>query len=208
MSEVERRRKYVGTRALIETDRILTPSFADGVLYFTGAQVELMRNLMQYANEIETYVSEYESGYYMIPDASDWDDLQAIVADLEETLMGNPNTIWGYNDLWVERNLGYGSGTDDLYVSSDTVPEGEIWILQNCYVKHNAAAAKITILYAYADTEFIYYVTVPALAPNIYERYQGPLTLKEGDKVVAWVTAPGDGKQVDFGILGYKMAVP
>ena len=101
MSEVERRRQYTETRVLIDSVKILSPTFDDGDLYFTGSQIELMRNLMQYANRIESYVAEYEPGYYLTPDNDDWDDIQAIVADLEEVLMGNPNTLWGYADRYA-----------------------------------------------------------------------------------------------------------
>jgi len=69
-----------------------------------------MRNLVQYANRQSTYVAEYEGGTYLTPDDADWDDIQAIVADLEETLMGNPNTLWGYAD----RYLRHQSDTSDV----------------------------------------------------------------------------------------------
>lgn len=88
MSEDWRRKDYYKTRVLIDTARVLDPQFKDGLLCITGAQNELLRNLMQYLKRRSTFASEYHPGYYLAPTIAEWDELQAIVADLEETLMG------------------------------------------------------------------------------------------------------------------------
>ena len=88
MSTEWRRKTYYNKRVLINTERILDPQFDDSVLCLTGAQLELVRNLMQYLHRRSTFASEYEKGYYLAPTNDEWDDLQAIVADLEETIMG------------------------------------------------------------------------------------------------------------------------
>ena len=88
MSEEWRRKTYYDKRVLIETERILDPQFDDSVLCLTGAQLELVRNLMQYLHRRSTFASSYEKGYYLAPTNAEWDELQAVVADLEETIMG------------------------------------------------------------------------------------------------------------------------
>ena len=60
--------------------------------------VELLRNITAYLHQERTFVDEYHDTYYLTASVTDFDKLSAIVADLEETLMGNPNTVWGYKD--------------------------------------------------------------------------------------------------------------
>lgn len=88
MSESWRRKTYYDKRVLIETARILSPQFDDSLLCITGAQLEMLRNLTQYLKRRSTFVSAYHEGYYDAPTEAEWDNLQAIVADLENTLMG------------------------------------------------------------------------------------------------------------------------
>ena len=54
----------------------------------TGAQLEMLRNLTQYLHRRSTFVAETHEGYYLAADNDDWDSIQAVVAELEETLMG------------------------------------------------------------------------------------------------------------------------
>jgi len=88
MTETWRRKSYYTPRVLIDVGRVLSPEFPDSLLCLTGAQQELLRNLTQYLHRRSTFVSEYHDGFYLGPDNDDWDELQAIVAELEETLMG------------------------------------------------------------------------------------------------------------------------
>lgn len=88
MSESWRRKTYYDKRVLIDTARVLDPQFCDSWLCITGAQLEMLRNLTQYLRRRSTYVSVYETNSYLAPSESEWDDILAIVADLEETLMG------------------------------------------------------------------------------------------------------------------------
>ena len=88
MSETWRRKTYYKPRVLISTERVLDPQFEDALLCITGAQLEMLRNLTQYLHRRSSFVSSNHDGYYLVADNDDWDDIQAIVADLEETLMG------------------------------------------------------------------------------------------------------------------------
>lgn len=88
MSENWRRKKYYDKRVLIETSRILDSTFNATLLCLNGAELELLRNLCQYLHRRSTFVSEYQTGYYLAPSTIEWDALDAITANLEEKLMG------------------------------------------------------------------------------------------------------------------------
>lgn len=88
MFDIVRRRSYNTLRVLIESSRILNPQLDDSLICLSGAEIELLRNLTQYLHRQDSFVATYNAGYYLTPDQEAWDDLQAIVADLEEKLMG------------------------------------------------------------------------------------------------------------------------
>ena len=98
MTDPLRRHKYALNRILIPSARILSPEFNAAYVFLTGSHVELLRNLLAYATRETTFVNEYHDGYYVSPDDTDWDSLSAIVADLEEVLMG---TVIGPYDAYV-----------------------------------------------------------------------------------------------------------
>lgn len=87
MTDVLRRKWYVESRVLIETARILNPQFKSTILEISGAELEILRNLMMYVNRESTFASGYFSRYYLSPTVNEWNSLLAIVADLEEKLM-------------------------------------------------------------------------------------------------------------------------
>ncbi|GAH01275.1 unnamed protein product, partial [marine sediment metagenome] len=126
---VDATRKHIAPqhRVLVDAKAFLNTEINAGVLYFTPGQIELMRNLMQYANRRTTWASDYYIGYYLSPTDEDWNLIQQEVADLEETLMGNNNTLWGYSDQYYDvlQDLSMPAGVEDMYGS--VVPEGEVW---------------------------------------------------------------------------------
>lgn len=98
MPDILRRHKYALNRILIPAARILSPEFNAAYIFLTGSHVELLRNLLDYANRETTFVDEYHDEYYTSPDSADWQLLQLIVAELELMLMG---TVLGYYDAYV-----------------------------------------------------------------------------------------------------------
>jgi len=88
MVESWRKKTYYGPRVLIETERILNTSFPDILVCLTGPQVEMLRNLTQYLHRRSAFAQGYEKSYYLAPDNEDWVTISAIVAELEEKLMG------------------------------------------------------------------------------------------------------------------------
>lgn len=99
MPEATRVKKYYRKRVLIDTERVLDPQFDDSLLCITGAQLEMLRNLTQYLHRRSTFVSEYNDQYYLAPTEEEWDSLQAIVADLEETLMGCEDLVTALDNI-------------------------------------------------------------------------------------------------------------
>lgn len=88
MSETAWRRKsHYKTRVLIGTDDVLESPFEDALVCLTGPQRNLVQNLTEYLHRRSTFVSEYGDGYYLAPTNAEWDDLQEVVADLEDKIM-------------------------------------------------------------------------------------------------------------------------
>ncbi len=88
MTETWRKKPYYKPRVLIGVQDCLASTY-DGVLVcLTAGQVNVLRNLLEYAKRRSTFVSSYEESYYIAPSATEWDGLQAMIADLEDKLMG------------------------------------------------------------------------------------------------------------------------
>lgn len=88
MSELERFRRFYRPRVLIDVADLESPPFDGGLLCVTGAQLLLLRNLCEYLHRPTTFVSEYVATGYYVPTKEEWDTIQAIVAELENELMG------------------------------------------------------------------------------------------------------------------------
>lgn len=80
-------KQYYDPRVLIEVSDVLQSEFSDCVVCLTGAQLCMLRNLCQYLERRVTFVSEYREKDYLAPTEAEWNDIQYIVADLEDTLM-------------------------------------------------------------------------------------------------------------------------
>ncbi len=193
---------------MLETDRILNPQFDDAVLYFTGAQIEMLRNMTQYLNRIDTYASLYNLTSYLVPTDDDFDDILAIVADMEETLMGNPNTIWGYEDRLAEREDHTKVGAGTYNMDFDQVPAGEVWVVTAIASYNSASNGYHEYLLSDSVTYYPVYPFGYASA-NIW-RVTAPmhLVLKEDDRMRI-VFRDCQNNDILIGTLtGYKMDFP
>ena len=94
-----RRKTYYKPRVLIDTQRVLNPQFDDALLCITGSQLEMLRNLTQYLRRRSTFADNYQEGYYYAPTEIEWDEISAIVAELEETLMGCEELMQTFADM-------------------------------------------------------------------------------------------------------------
>lgn len=87
MSEAWRKKRYYKPRIIMSTSDILENPFPGRLVYLSGAETSLIRNLLAYATRRVTFATSYSDQYYLTPTTEEWDTLQAIVASLEDTLM-------------------------------------------------------------------------------------------------------------------------
>jgi len=80
-------KRYYGPRVLIDLAQLETSPFQALVLCLSGPERSIVQNLMQYAHRRSTFVSEYHDDYYLAPSEEEWDDIDALVAQLEDKLM-------------------------------------------------------------------------------------------------------------------------
>ncbi|GAG58107.1 unnamed protein product [marine sediment metagenome] len=207
MFDIVRRRSYDERRVLIDSARVLDSPFDDSLVYLTGAQQELLRNLTQYLHRQDTFVATYCAQHYLTPDVDAWDAIQAIVSDLEDVLMGNPNTIWGYKDVFVFTDSDSSMDAGDNTIWGPSVPAGEVWRISNMSFVTDSAICTSVKMRAYIDGTYIDLTEV--VTPTIDLLYDFPIdvVLKEGDRPLCTFY---DLAENDFGRAtwsGYKMDV-
>jgi hypothetical protein len=204
----EHRYGYTYHRVLIDSTRVLDPQFHDAVIYVTGAQLELLRNMTQYLNRLSTYVSEYHPDYYLSPTIEDYDIINAIVADLEETLMGNPNVIWGYSDnLWYRASAVAGSDATKN-IGTPTIAEGELWVISKVSLHRTDNADNPVRLTHFGSLGYRDVADYPIPAVNTYYDYDVRSVLKAGEALRFGFTGATTGETVTIVVLGYQMVVP
>lgn len=207
MSETDRMTFYNRTRVLIESDRVLEPPGKGRATFLSASHLEMLRNLTHYLHRRTSFVSEYAVQYYMMPDDTDWDAIEEIVAELELNLMPDNVTVWGYSDrLHTVEDDTVASGTT-LLQNHTTVPSGEVWVVSGFNLWSSAAVPSVLVVARMfgancpvggplALTAGIYYVS-PAMQ----------VTLKEGDWMqVSWAGL-AVGQRCISNVWGYKMDV-
>jgi len=183
MSEAERRTKYTGERVLIEAERILAPQFAAQGIFLSGAQVELLRNVVEYLGRDTTFVDEYHGGYYLSVTDDDWDTIQSIVADLEDKLLMNDNTMWGYSETWESVETEVSDASSPFIVETDAVGAGELVSVETFVVWHNHVAER-TVLATLVRSAVVHPFTGNLTVPSgVWLGGGVALTLAEGDKL-------------------------
>ncbi|GAG90115.1 unnamed protein product, partial [marine sediment metagenome] len=128
MSEVWRRKSYYEPRVLIDTSRVLTPHFDDALVCLTGAELEMLRNLTQYLHRRATFAASYQETYYYAPTEAEWDDIQAIVANLEEKLMGCTELAQLMADMLTAMQCTCNALQDIANISPVITPLVEDWL--------------------------------------------------------------------------------
>ncbi len=199
---------YRYDRVLIEAERVLDSQFDDAVLTVSGAQLEILRNLMMYANRQATFVDTYYTNFYELPDDTDWDAIQAIVAELEERLMGNVNTPLGYYDRVFEEinDVGVPAATRTLRMT--VVPSGYVYIIQAIAMRNDDSGVNQTKAVTDGNSSLIIERLSPAGA-GLWHPLQVPNTvLKESDTIEGTFYNCTSGDDLHLKIWGYKMQVP
>lgn len=208
MTDPTRRRRYRYDRIVIEKARILDAQFDDAVLFFTGAQIELMRNMTEYLRRLETYCSDYHLGYYLTPTPEDYDSLMAIVASLEETLMGNPNTLFGYKGTKHLDNSTTVSGAGLKQLSTGTVPADELWRMETYDARNeDTVCSRIQLLIGSGTGSTIVHEVDNPGADELVQ-WTGLITLPPGASLIAKFYDCADGDKIKMEARGYTMAIP
>lgn len=83
-----RHRTYYDPRVLLYVPDVLETTFPDSVVCLTGQQAAMLRSLCEYLHRPTTWVAEYQTDGYLVPDDDTWDEILGIVAECEEMLMG------------------------------------------------------------------------------------------------------------------------
>jgi hypothetical protein len=194
---------------LIDAARVLNGQFDDAVVHLSGAQLEMLRNLTTYLHERTTFVDTYHPEYYELPDDEDWDTIEAIVSDLEDKLMGNENTIWGYFDR-IGQEVDDLAGVGDSWVQDhEEVPSGEVWVINQ--ISFETDGPQVT---AYSYVHFHTFIRPPiaetiTVPTDVGKTAAGlNVTLREGDFVKVLWSGTTEGQRLKSYLLGYKMKVP
>jgi hypothetical protein len=87
------RRKYYGPRIVIDHDSLELPETQEILVCLTAQELAMVRPILGYLHRRTTFACEYNDGYYVIPDDETWDNIQAIVAELEYKLMTSCDDI-------------------------------------------------------------------------------------------------------------------
>lgn len=166
MFDIVRRRKYVERRVLIDSARILDSPFDDSLICLSGAELELLRNVCLYLRRQDTFVASYFAQHYLTPDSTDWDALQAVVAGLEEKLMGCPEVMENIEAMlslmehssalgvptFYEKRYSYTVlGGWDGNIDLDVVPDNVLRVCDHFAGYDNQRAITSTIIKAYVD---------------------------------------------------------
>jgi len=207
MDDYQENLGYVQSRILIEHDRVLTPTLPGCTIVLTGGQVEMLRNVAHYLSRRSTFVEKYNPITYTTPDDENWENILSIVADLEENLMGNENTIFGVKERWSE-NLGETKSGDGAFSKLSTVvPSGYIYVAQLITVTNFTRAGGTSfILVADGTTSFYaeHISPLPIYKPLTHDK---ELVLMAGDWVQVVINGCINGDDIRAGVWGYKMLV-
>lgn len=208
MTEDDRQIHYNALRTLISAERVLDSDFPPTTVFLEGSELEILRNLMNYAANRETFVETYAGSYYNWVSLDDWIVIEGIVASLEAKLMGTGNVVWGYNDIYKEDLGGAALGIPGSHLEwGSVVPEGEVWVIDLISVTSIDGIPSSTEIWINDGTTTWLIVRLTGQATAQPMNYEGRLTLCEGMKVGVYLSGLSVGDDVSALALGYKMEV-
>lgn len=133
-----RRKGYYSPRIIMDVADVLSSPFGDAVVCITGAQRNMLQNVMAYLSRRVTFASERFEQHYLTPTPEEWDDIQAIVADLEDKVMNCDAFTQMLEDILAAAACacaGSGKGyTDDVTgpIYDNLEDDGKVeWVMQD-----------------------------------------------------------------------------
>lgn len=199
--------RYVSSRVLVESARVLSMGGFQS-LVVSGAQAEILRNVVAYAGLRSSYVDVYHDAYYQMPDDSDWGDIQDIVADLEYKLMPSENALFGIYETF--RNVEqHGVVTGPNYTRSwGPVPAGYWYVLKNAWIGNFTRSSTYTFISVTSSDGVDYIKTATSLTQYMPMVYGGEYIMKPGDYLTWTVNTVQSLDDMRMGCSGYKMTIP
>lgn len=122
MAEEWRVKRYYQPRVLIGVQDTLECSFPATLLCLEGSELNILRNLVQYAHRRATWVSEYHPSYYLAPSTEEWDQIESLVAGLEEKLMGCAEIVELLESILAAASCACDAGRQTVFVSNASQP--------------------------------------------------------------------------------------
>jgi len=202
------RLNYRDDAMLIEASRILSPQFDQMIISLTGAQVELLRNATMVFHKESTFVSTYHDGYYYTATTADFDAISTIVANLEEKLMGNENTIFGYKERYLEEWINESHAAGLQLLETLPVPAGYVHVVEHIYSIQHVTSNSFQQIIATNDTNLVIIGALFPVVAGVPMTLRTHIVLKEEDYIrCTWGSSAVD-EHLGFGVWGYKMKVP
>ena len=202
----EERRPYYPDQVLIEASRVIDRATVRCMPRLTEAELDIIRNVLAYAHRRDTFVATYYPTYYEIPDDTDWDDIQRIVAELEFKLMSVPHLI-GYTTYYRENKNASTSGAGDYTMDTQAVPEGCVRILENATVRNlqNAVLVEAGIYYG-TQHRILLRDPIPSVT-TVLQTLKWPILLRTGEVFRVIFKDCGNGDNVRGYFFGYDSSI-
>lgn len=201
------RRNYRYGGMYMEATRILNPQFDSIALELTGAQVELLRNVTMLFHSQDVFVDAYHDGYYMNASDVDYDTILAIVADLENKLMGGKTMLWEYSDTYREEQFDLDADASTITLTFGLVPADEVWVVtQWIAVNEDTRTTNNTLMVSTATASF----DAASAHPDAANHRTGTsvfIPLKTNERVEMRIEGCQQDDEIHGWVSGYKIDV-
>jgi hypothetical protein len=206
VTEYDQLIRYRGDPILIDTSRVLESTLPSMTVALSGGQAEILRNLCQYAELPATFVSSYETVGYTTPSESEWDELQAVVADLERRLMGNENTPLGIYERVADTHSETATAGTNAIVAA-TVPAGFFYTLSHLAFANTTTVCTVQVE-IHTTSKTLVFFPVTSIPVNTYVPLpMRNMVLAEGDYVRFVFLGCVAGDTLKAQVWGYSTAL-
>jgi hypothetical protein len=204
----EFRYHYREDRVLLNYRLFLPDEKPGQAVYLTFPELNMLRNMCEYLDRRSTWVYKYFDTFYDAPDDTDWDMIQGLVAELEEKLMPNQITPWGFTDRLAEEIIKVSADAGVNGLVHSTVPNGEVWVVEAHGAVNLATPTVCNLSGAFGGTPVTPY-SHGILSPGLWSFSPAiRLVMVAGDVLTAVFYGCTAGDYLISGLYGYKMNIP
>ena len=115
--------------------------------------------------------------------------------------------LWGYSDVYREREFEFSVSSGEQTLTLDVVPAGEVWVINNFTARTTTESAGYIGLLANIDGTELVLTRGIHLMPFVPVRWTGHLVLKAGDYLIAVFSDCAAADDIYADAAGYKMLV-